>query len=202
VIQMGYASIKFDATGDYYKNRIANFIFGGNFNSRLNLNLREDKGYTYGIRSSFYGDKYSGSFEISSSVKRKATAASLYEIMNEFKRYEAEGLNDAELTFTKNSLLNQEALRYESPMQKAGFLSGIVRYNLEKNYTVKQNEILKNITKDEVNQQVKKYFDSNKMTTLVVGDKFMIDGQLEKAAKDDKTKDVLNKVKLKKIALD
>jgi zinc protease len=202
VIQMGYASIKYDATGDYYKNRIANFVFGGNFNSRLNLNLREEKGYTYGIRSSFYGDKYSGSFEISSSVKRKATAASLYEIMKEFKRYETEGLNDAELTFTKNSLLNQEALRYESPMQKAGFLSGIVKYNLEKNYTAKQNEILKNITKEEVNQQVKKYFDSNKVTTLVVGDKFVIDAQLEKAAKDEKTKDVLNKVKLKKIALD
>jgi len=202
VIQMGYASIKFDATGDYYKNRIANFVFGGNFNSRLNLNLREEKGYTYGIRSAFYGDKYSGSFEISSSVKRKATAASLYEIMREFKRYETEGINDAELAFTKNSLLNQEALRYESPFQKAGFLSSIVKYNLEKNYTVKQNEILKNITKEEVNQQVKKFFDSNKITTLVVGDKFMIDGQLEKAAKDEKTKDVLNKVKLKKIALD
>ena len=202
VIQMGYASIKFDATGDYYKNRIANFVFGGNFNSRLNLNLREDKGYTYGIRSAFFGDKYSGSFEINTSVKRKATAASLYEIMKEFKRFETEGMNDAELAFTKNSLLNQEALRYESPFQKAGFLSSIVKYNLEKNYTVKQNEILKNITKEEVNQQVKKYFDSNKVTTLVVGDKFVIDGLLEKAAKDEKTMDVLNKVKLKKIALD
>ncbi len=202
VIQMGYASIKFDATGDYYKNRIANFVFGGNFNSRLNLNLREDKGYTYGIRSAFFGDKYSGSFEINTSVKRKATAASLYEIMKEFKRFETEGINDAELAFTKNSLLNQEALRYESPFQKAGFLSSIVKYNLEKNYTVKQNEILKNITKEEVNQQVKKYFDSNKVTTLVVGDKFVIDGLLEKAAKDEKTMDVLNKVKLKKIALD
>lgn len=202
VIQMGYASIKFDATGDYYKNRIANFVFGGNFNSRLNLNLREDKGYTYGIRSSFFGDKFTGTFEINSSVKRKATAASLYEIMKEFKRFETEGINDAELAFTKSSLLNQEALRYESPFQKAGFLGSILRYNLEKNYTVKQNEILKNMTKDEVNQQVKKYFDSKKITTLVVGDKFMIDAQLEKAAKDEKTKDVLNKVKLKKIALD
>jgi zinc protease len=202
VIQMGYASIKFDATGDYYKNRIANFVFGGNFNSRLNLNLREDKGYTYGIRSSFFGDKYTGTFEINSSVKRKATAASLYEIMKEFKRFETEGITDAELAFTKSSLLNQEALRYESPFQKAGFLGSVLRYNLEKNYTVKQNEILKNMSKDDVNQQVKKYFDSNKITTLVVGDKFMIDAQLEKAAKDEKTKDVLNKVKLKKIALD
>lgn len=202
VIQMGYASLKFDATGDYYKNRIANFIFGGNFNSRLNLNLREDKGYTYGIRSSFYGDKYSGTFEIGTSVKRNATALSLYEIMKEFKKYETEGLTDAELAFTKNSLLNQEALRFEAPFQKAGFLGNIVRYDLDKNYTRQQNEILRNISRDEVNQQVKKHFDSNKITTVVVGDKFMIDNQLEKAAKDAKTKEVLNKVKLKKIALD
>ncbi len=57
VITMGYPSLKFDATGDFYKNRIANFVFGGAFNSRLNLNLREDKGYTYGNRSSFSGGK-------------------------------------------------------------------------------------------------------------------------------------------------
>lgn len=202
VIQMGYASIKFDATGDYYKNRIANFVFGGNFNSRINLNLREDKGYTYGIRSAFYGDKYSGSFEISSSVKRNATVASMTEVLKEFRKYESEGITDAELNFTKNSLLNQEALRFEAPGQKAAFLGNIVRYNLDKNYTRQQNDILRNITRDEVNQQVKKYFDSKKLTTVVVGDKFMIDNQMDKAVKDNKTKEVLKEVKLKKIALD
>lgn len=85
VINMGYPSLKFDATGDYYKNRIANFVFGGAFNSRLNLNLREDKGYTYGIRSGFNGGKYTGTFQISASVKRSSTALSLAEIIKEFK---------------------------------------------------------------------------------------------------------------------
>ena len=202
VIQMGYPALKFDATGDYFKNRIANFVFGGNFNSRLNLNLREDKGYTYGIRSNFSGGKYNGTFQISSSVKRSATALSLAEIIKEFKKYEKDGITDAELDFTKNSLLNQEALRYEDPDQKAVFLGGIARFNLEKDYTSKQNQILKDITKDEVNQQIKKYFDSNKLTTVVVGDKWIIETQLDNAAKDAKNKEVLNKVKLKKISLD
>ena len=202
VIQMGYPALKFDATGDYFKNRIANFVFGGNFNSRLNLNLREDKGYTYGIRSNFTGGKYNGTFQISSSVKRSATALSLAEIIKEFKKYEKDGITDSELDFTKNSLLNQEALRYEDPDQKAAFLGGIARFNLEKDYTVKQNQILKDITKDEVNQQIKKYFDSNKLTTVVVGDKWIIESQLDNAAKDAKNKEVLNKVKLKKISLD
>lgn len=202
VIMMGYPSLKFDATGDYYKNRIANFIFGGNFNSRLNLNLREDKGYTYGIYSSFYGDKYTGEFLIQSSVKRPATALSLAEIIKEFNKYQTNGITDKELEFTKNSLMNSEALKYESPYQKAAFLGNVLRYNLDKDYTTKQNQILKNITKEEVNQQIKKYMDANKLTTIVVGDKIMIEDQLDKASKDANNKEVLNKVKLKKISVD
>lgn len=202
VIQMGYPSLKFDATGDYYKNRIANFVFGGAFNSRLNLNLREDKGYTYGIRSGFAGGKYAGTFVISSSVKRVATALSLAEIIREFTNYQTNGITDKELEFTKSSLLNEEALKYEAPYQKAAFLSNIVKYNLDKNFTVEQNKILKNMTKDEVNAQIKKYFDVNKLTTVVVGDKDYIEATLDKASKDAKNKEVLNKVKLKKISVD
>ena len=202
VITMGYPSLKFDATGDYYKNRIANFVFGGAFNSRLNLNLREDKGYTYGIRSGFSGGKYNGTFAIQSSVKRPATALSLAEIIKEFTNYQTNGITDKELEFTKSSLLNQEALKYEAPYQKASFLSNIVKYNLDKGFIAQQNQILKNITKDEVNAQIKKYFDVNKLTTVVVGDKAMIEAQLDKASKDAKNKEVLNKVKLKKISID
>jgi len=148
VIMMGNTSIKYDATGDYYKNRIANFVFGGNFNSRLNLNLREDKGYTYGIRSGFSGDKYTGTYLISSSVKRIATISSIAEISKEYNKYVTEGITDKELEYTKNSLLNEEALKYEAPNQKASFLSNIVRYDLDKDFTSKQNQLLKNITKD------------------------------------------------------
>jgi len=202
IIMMGYPSLKFDATGDYFKNRIANFVFGGAFNSRLNLNLREDKGYTYGIRSGFQGGKYAGVFMISSAVKRNSTAASLAEIIKEFKKYETSGITEAELAYTKSSLLNTEAIKYENPYQKADFLSGIARYGLEKDYTVKQNTILKNMTKEDLNLQVKKYFDSNKLTTVVVGDKYSIENQLDKASKDATNSDVLNKVKLKKISLD
>jgi zinc protease len=202
VIMMGYPSIKYDATGDFYKNRIANFIFGGNFNSRLNLNLREEKGYTYGIYSGFRGDKYTGKFVISSSVKRSATAASLAEIMKEFKKYQTEGITDKELEFTKNSLLNEEALKYESPYQKASFLANIARNGLDKDYTTKQNQLLKTMTRDEVNQQIKKYFDANKLTTVIAGDKDLIQIQLDKMAKDKQNKEVLDKVKLKKITVD
>lgn len=202
VIIMGYPSIKFDATGDYFKNRVANFVFGGAFNSRLNLNLREDKGYTYGIRSGFQGGKYNGMFTISASVKRPATALSLFEVTKEFRNYQENGITDKELEFTKNSLLNEEALRYEAPFQKASYLSGIIRYNLPKDYTEQQNALLKKMTKEDVNAQIKKSFDLNKMTTVIVGDKPLIEAQFERALKDAKTKEELKNVKLKKISVD
>ncbi|HRD39830.1 MAG TPA: pitrilysin family protein, partial [Bacteroidia bacterium] len=195
VIMMGYPAMKYDATGDYFKSQIANFAFGGAFNSRLNLNLREDKGYTYGIRSSFSGNKFNGTFLISSSVKRPATVLSLAEITKEFNNYVQNGITDKELEFTKQSMLNVEALRYESPWQKAGFLANIARYNLPKDYVAQQNQILKTITKDELNAHIKKVYDPNKLTTVIVGDKAYIEAALDKAMKDAKNKDVLNNVK-------
>lgn len=202
VIMMGYPSLRFDAYGDYYKNRIANFIFGGNFNSHLNLNLREDKGYTYGIRSYFAGDKYKGEFTISSSVKRPATIASVAEILKEFKNYVEKGITDKELEFTKNSLLNSEALKYESPSQKASLLSMMIKYNLDKDFTTKQNDILKKITKDEVNAQIKKYFIPNKLNTIIVGDKTVIEMQLDRLSKDTQYSPYINNLKPKKLSID
>lgn len=202
VIMMGYPAMKYDATGDYFKSQIANFAFGGAFNSRLNLNLREDKGYTYGIRSSFSGNKFNGTFLISSSVKRPATVLSLAEITKEFNNYVQNGITDKELEFTKQSMLNVEALRYESPWQKAGFLANIARYNLPKDYVAQQNQILKSITKEELNAHIKKVYDPNKLTTVIVGDKAYIEAALDKAMKDAKNKEVLNNVKFKKISVD
>ena len=68
--RVGYLTgLKYDATGEYYKAVLTNFALGGGFNGRLNLNLREDKGWTYGARSSFSGDKYTGEFAFSSGIK-------------------------------------------------------------------------------------------------------------------------------------
>ena len=118
------------------------------------------------------------------------------------KNYQEKGITDKELEFTKNSLLNEEALRYEGPFQKANYLSNIIKYNLPKDYTLQQNDILKKMTKDDVNAQIKKYFDLNKMTTVIVGDKSYIENKLEAALKDSKTKEELKNVKLKKISVD
>ena len=76
VIFMGHKSNKFDVDGVYFKSKIMNYSLGGGASARLFLNLREDKGYTYGVYSFFNGNKERGSFTIFSSVKTSATSVS------------------------------------------------------------------------------------------------------------------------------
>ena len=179
VIDIGYVAMPYDYNGEYYKSNIMNYCFGGSFNSRLNLNLREDKEFTYGIRSGFSGTKYPGYFQISASVRRTATDSSLTEIFKEIKNFKS-GLKDDEIAFTKSALLNSEALRYETLFQKAGFLSRIVRYDLPGDYTMTQAKILKDVSKDELNALGSKYIDPNRMIILVVGNKYAIKDKIEK----------------------
>jgi len=78
--RVGYATgLKYDATGDYYRSILMNYPLGGDFNSRLNLNLREDKGWTYGARSGFSADEYSGDFEFSSGILYVSTDVLIWE---------------------------------------------------------------------------------------------------------------------------
>jgi len=179
--RVGYSTgLKYDATGDYYRARLANHALGGDFNSRLNLNLREDKGWTYGARSGFFGDNVSGEFEFSSGIRADATDSALVEVMNELTNYSSSGISEAELKFMKNSLGQRDALLYETPGQKAQFIRRILDYNLPANYIDQQNKILAKITKAEIDAVAKKYIRPEKLNILLVGDKTRIYEGLKK----------------------
>lgn len=173
--RVGYATgLKYDATGDYYKARLMNYTLGGDFNSRLNLNLREDKGWTYGARSSFTADEYTGDFEFSSGIRADATDSALVEVMKEITNYSSNGITEPELKFMKNSLGQRDALLYETGIQKAGFIGRILDYNLPANYVDQQNKILAGLTKQQVDAVAKKMLNPAKMNILLVGDKAKI----------------------------
>lgn len=173
--RVGYATgLRYDATGDFYKTRLVNYALGGDFNSRLNLNLREDKGWTYGARSSFTADEYTGDFEFSSGIRADATDSALVEVMKELRNYRQNGITEPELKFMKNSLGQRDALLYETGIQKAGFIGRILDYNLPANYIDQQNKILANLTKKQVDEIAKKYLSPEKMNILLVGDKAKI----------------------------
>ena len=173
--RVGYATgLKYDATGDFYKAYLMNFPLGGSFNSRMNLNLREDKGWTYGARSAFSGDEYSGDFQFSSGIKANATDSALKEVMNEITNYLANGPTEEEVDFMKNAIGQRDALSYETGVQKAAFIGRILDYNLPANYTEIQAKILKSMTTEQIHAMAKKYLDPSKMNILLVGDKAKI----------------------------
>ncbi len=179
--RVGYATgLKYDATGDYYKSYLMNWPLGGAFNSRINLNLREDKGWTYGARSGFSGDEYSGGYEFSSGIRANATDSALAEVMREMRDYVQSGPKDDELVFLKSAIGQSDALRYETGPQKAQFIRRILDYDLPANYIDVQSNILKGMTKAQMQAFAKKYLNPDKMNILVVGDKKQILPGLQK----------------------
>ncbi|MDP4265365.1 MAG: pitrilysin family protein [Bacteroidota bacterium] len=179
--RVGYITgLKYDATGEYYKAGLMNYALGGAFNSRLNMNLREDKGWTYGARSGFSGSKYTGDFVFSSGIRANATDSAMIEIMKELKNYAENGITEEELAFMKSAIGQRDALRYETGFQKAGFIGNILDNNLSADYVDQQSKIVAGITKSEIDALAKKWVNSGKMNILVVGDKAKILPGLQK----------------------
>ncbi|WP_207491680.1 M16 family metallopeptidase [Aridibaculum aurantiacum] len=173
--RVGYpTALRYDATGDYYRAYLTNYNLGQAFSSRLNLNLREDKGWTYGARSGFAADKYAGTFTFSSGIRADATDSALSEVIREIKEYTATGIRQEELDFMRSSIGQAEARQYETGVQKASFINRLLEYNLPADYVRQQNQIVKTISKKDIDATAKKYLDVNKMNIVLVGDKSKI----------------------------
>lgn len=170
-IRVGKRALPYDSTGEYYRTRIMNFILGGAFNSRINLNLREDKGYTYGARTGFYGDETRGAFIAAAGVRADSTKASIQEIIKELTQYHASGITDEELSFTKSALGQRDARKYETPRQKLGFLNRMQRYGLSPSFIDEQSSILKSLSKSEIDALAQKHVNPDDMIIVVMGDK-------------------------------
>ena len=180
-IRIGYVTdMEFDATGDYFKSELMNYPLGGAFNSRINLNLREDKGWTYGARGFFRSSDDPGPYTARAGVVGTATDSAVVEFMKELKNYREGGISDDELTFMRNSIGQKDARSYETPRQKAGFLRTIVHYDLKSSYVNKQTKIINSISKKEINELAQKYLQTEKMYILVVGDGASNRDKLEK----------------------
>lgn len=178
VVYVVKRSLKYDATGEYFRARLMNFPLGGAFNSRINLNLREDKGYTYGASSSFLGGKTLGWFEVSTDLTAANTAEGIEEIFNEINRYREDGMTEQELTFMRNAFTLSDALDYETPGSKARFLRQLQSFNLPDDYRTTQVEILRNIDTQTLQSLAKKHLTTDTMQVIVVGDKETVMPQL------------------------
>ncbi|MGB0243333.1 MAG: M16 family metallopeptidase, partial [Bacteroidia bacterium] len=110
-IMLSFRSLPYDYNGDFFKNTVMNFVLGGNFNSRLNLKIREDKGWTYGIRGGFSPSykKMPGFYTVSAGVKAEATDSAINEVLWLMDHFRKNGITDEEFEFTKNALLASQA---------------------------------------------------------------------------------------------
>lgn len=170
-IRIGKRALTFDATGDYYRANLMNFTLGGAFNSRIMLNLREEKGYTYGAFSGFNGTRDYGAFTAQAAVRTDTTGDSIVQFENEIRGYAESGISETELAFTRRAIGQRDARSYETPAQKLGFLSQILVYDLDDDFVDKQNEILDAIGLEELSQVAAKQLSMDDMIIVVVGDK-------------------------------
>lgn len=170
-IRIGARSIRYDATGEYYRAGLMNYALGGAFNSRINLNLRENKGYTYGARSGFGADELGGAYVASAGVRQDATTESIIEFLKEIDGYRAAGIQAEELAFTKSAIGQRDALVYETPGQKLGLLGLIQRYNLPDGFLDEQSAILQGLTKAQVDALAAKLLPGQDRVIVVVGDR-------------------------------
>jgi zinc protease len=170
VISILKHALVFDAEGEYFKSGLMNFPLGGMFNSRINLNLREDKGYTYGARSGFNGGKMTGTFSASADVAGQHTVASIQEFLKEMNKYQASGMTEDELELMKKAYTQRDALSSETPTRKAAILIRMLGYDLDKDYRKRQKEIINNATTEELNALAARWLDTDSMDIIVVGD--------------------------------
>ncbi len=160
------------ADDDLIAARVMNSILGGGiFSGRLMQNLREDKAYTYGARSSLRADRLVGNFNASASVRNEVTDSSVHEFLFELDRMITEGFAEEDIQLTKNSLAGSFARSLESPQTIARFALNKSRYNLPDDYYNTYLSKLDAITEADVKRVAKKYIRPDNAYVIVVGSK-------------------------------
>ena len=155
---------------DYYPASVMNYILGGGgFASRLTQELREGKGYTYGIRSGFSGTNAKGAFTISSGVRSNVTLESAQLVKKILEEYPTT-FSDKDLETTKSFLIKSNARAFETSRAKLNMLTNISDYGMSPDYVKDREKIVNNMTIERITELANKYVNPEKMIWLVVGD--------------------------------
>jgi zinc protease len=169
VIRFGYPALA-QTDPDFYPATVMNYILGGGgFASQLTQQLREGKGYTYGINSGFSGTKSPGAFVIGSSVRTNITLESAQLIKSILQDY-PKNYSEKELETTKGFLIKSNARAFETAGAKLNMLENISKYGWNYDYVKDRERTVKAMTVAQVQDLSRKYLDTDKMFWLVVGD--------------------------------
>jgi zinc protease len=169
VIRFGYPALAV-TDKDFYPATIMNYILGGGgFASQLTQQLREGKGYTYGINSSFSGSSSPGPFTIASSVRTNVTLESALLVKQILQDY-GRNYSDKDLETTKSFLIKSAARAFETAGAKLNILDNISSYGWKYNYLKEREMIVQNMTIDEIRKLAQQYLNPERMIWLIVGD--------------------------------
>lgn len=168
-IRVGHVSSKRN-TPDYFAKTVMNLILGGQFTSRLNLNLREKKGFTYGVTSNFSYSKNVGEFCVATSVATENTKHAVDEILFEIENMK-KGATEDEINFAKSSLIKKFPLQFESYGQLVSNLSLLAIHELPKDYFKNLLDNISNVSLEDVNTAAVKNLKTDSLSILLVGNK-------------------------------
>jgi zinc protease len=177
-IRLGHVGVA-RSSEDYFPLLVMNSVLGGVFTSRLNLNLRERHGYTYGIRSAFAFRRWAGPFVVSTAVRNEVTAAAVREILAEIRAMRDQNLSGEELTATKNYLEGVFPATVQSAHDLAARIQEMELYALPSDYFDSYRERIADVTAEDVARVAQKYLDPDRTTIVVVGKADAIDQALQ-----------------------
>lgn len=165
---------------DYYAALMANNILGGGGTARLFMNLREDKGYTYGSYSRLSQSRYAGTFRATASVRNMVTDSSVVELQKEINRIRYQKVTAEELENSKEQYIGGFVMDVQKPRTVANFALNIARYNLPKDFYANYIKNIKAVTLDDVQNAAIKYFRGDKARIVVTGKGIEVLKNLEK----------------------
>jgi predicted Zn-dependent peptidase len=153
---------------DFMSMMVLNTVFGGYFGSRLMSNIREDKGYTYGIHSYVQNHLQDTAFMISTEAGKDVCEATVKEIYNEMKILREERIDEEELLLVRNYLMGSILGDLNGPFQIIGRWKNIILNNLDEEYFYKSVDVIRNISAEALNNLANKYFQAGDFYELVV----------------------------------
>jgi len=154
---------------DYSRMKILNTVLGGYFGSRLMTNIREDKGFTYGIGSAIVSLQQSGYFFIASEVGAELTDKALNEVYHEIDRLQQDLIPVQELGLVKNYILGSFLRRLDGAFAMSENYRGLLEYGLDYNYYQKFIDVIKSVTSEELRDLARNYLQTDGLTELIVG---------------------------------
>ena len=154
---------------DYFATIVANQILGGDFNSYLNMNLREAHGWTYGARSSIGGSKYVSTFRASTQVRNAVTDSAVVEFFKEIKKIRTEKVTDEMLANVKAGYVGKFVMQIEKPQTVAGYALRIKTQGLPEDFYENYIKNINGVTADDVLAVANKYFLEDNIRVVIVG---------------------------------